>query len=169
MIMKKLTVFLLVFTLFAAGCDVEEQPEIETEQPELEIEVEPEPETEEEVLESEPETASGEVPEGSAVVEPQENLDFSPEVALAKCLTDKGVKLYTSPWCGYCQLQKEAFRDGVRYLNEIDCSAMDGWSIACKEAGITAVPAWVFPDGTTKTGATPLEQLAELTECSYVS
>ena len=96
-----------------------------------------------------------------------EDLEESPEVKLAKCLTEKGVKLYTASWCGHCKHQKESFKDGLEYLNNIECAAFGGWSKECTDAGVKAVPAWIFADGSMKTGDTPLSVLAEENGCTY--
>lgn len=91
----------------------------------------------------------------------------SPEVALAKCLTANGVKLYTASWCGHCKNQKEAFGEGLEYLNNTECAEGDNWAQACKDAGVKAVPTWIFADGTVQTGNTPLAKLAEENGCTY--
>jgi len=93
--------------------------------------------------------------------------DDSAKIALAKCLNDKGVKLYTAKWCGHCQKQKKEFGQGVEYLNNTDCAKDGGWSDVCKDANITAVPTWVYADGTVKTGETALEALAKANGCTY--
>lgn len=91
----------------------------------------------------------------------------SAEVILAQCLTATGAKLYTASWCGHCQNQKAAFLDGLEYLDHTDCAVDEGWAPVCKDAGIEAVPTWVFADGTTKAGNTPLVDLAARAECTY--
>ncbi len=91
----------------------------------------------------------------------------SPEVALAKCITESGTKLYTASWCGHCKNQKEAFGDALQYLDNTECAEGDGWAQACTDAGVKAVPTWIFGDGTMKSGNTPLATLAELTGCTY--
>ncbi|MBA4336441.1 hypothetical protein C0416_01530 [bacterium] len=94
-------------------------------------------------------------------------LDEGAEVILAKCLTASGAKLYTASWCGHCKNQKDAFGDGLEYLNNTECADEDGWAQACTDAGVKAVPTWIFGDGTTKSGNTPLATLAALNGCKY--
>ncbi|MCD6110019.1 hypothetical protein J7J83_04645 [bacterium] len=91
----------------------------------------------------------------------------SKEVTLAKCLTEKGAKLYTALWCGHCKKQKEAFGDGLEYLDNIDCAEEKGWSQTCKDLDIMGVPTWIFADGTRKTGETSLPDLAKKAGCTY--
>ncbi|MBD3156867.1 hypothetical protein GF369_03490 [Candidatus Peregrinibacteria bacterium] len=146
--------------------DTETQPVVETEtesdieqdEPDTGLEAESEPEVEIE-LESEPEV----VPEP----EEEETVAQAAEVALAQCLTEKGATLYTASWCGHCQSQKAAFGEGIQYLDNVECAAFGGWSQECEEAGVEAVPTWIFGDGTEKLGNTPLETLAALNNCEY--
>ena len=89
------------------------------------------------------------------------------KIALAKCLNENGVKLYTASWCGHCKKQKEAFGEGLAYLNNTECAEGDGWAQACTDAGVKAVPTWIYADGTVKTGNTPLATLAKANGCTY--
>jgi hypothetical protein len=93
--------------------------------------------------------------------------DETPEITLAKCLTASGAKLYTASWCGHCKNQKAAFGAGLEYLKNTECADGDGWAQACTDAGVKAVPTWIFGNGTTKSGNTPLATLAELNGCKY--
>jgi len=95
------------------------------------------------------------------------NNNESAEVKLAKCLTEKGVELYTSSTCPHCKDQKELFKDGLQFLINNECLAMDGWSQDCIDKEIKYVPTWIFADGQMTTGTTPLEKLAEKTGCEY--
>ncbi len=103
------------------------------------------------------------VVEAEAASEPVE----AKEIVLAKCMTASGAKLYTASWCGHCQNQKEAFGEGLQYLDNIECAAFGGWAQECTDAGVKAVPTWIFGDGTTRSGNTPLATLASLTNCTY--
>lgn len=127
-------------------------------------------EVEEPVAEPEPELEPEPEPESEPVAEPEpedETVAQSPEVALAQCLTEKGATLYTASWCGHCQTQKAEFGEGLEYLDSVECAAFGGWSQECKDAGVEAVPTWIFGDGTEKLGNTPLETLAALNNCDY--
>lgn len=106
--------------------------------------------------------------EEDSIIEEEAAADSeSKEIILAKCLTENGAKLYTAEWCGHCQNQKEAFADGLEYLDHIECAEGDGWAQECKDADISSVPAWVFADGTRQAGNTPLDKLASLAGCTY--
>lgn len=128
----------------------------------------PEPEP---VHESSEEYIEEIVVEGSKVVinldPPAEDLDEVKEITLAKCLTENGAKLYTASWCGHCNDQKEAFGEGLEYLNNTECAVDDGWADVCTEAEIKGVPTWIFGDGTRQSGNTSLVKLASLGGCTY--
>ena len=85
----------------------------------------------------------------------------------AKCLTGNGMKFYGSKNCGWCKQQKESFGDSLQYVVYIECvdPETEQWSEECKEAGISAVPTWLLPDGEMSTGFKPLESLAEISGC----
>jgi len=86
----------------------------------------------------------------------------------AKCLTEKGSKLYGASWCGWCQQQKELFGEAVQFLPYIECidSETQQMTLECQAVGIEGFPTWVF-GGEKNTGFKPLEQLAELSGCPY--
>ncbi len=99
-------------------------------------------------------------------VEPEEEEVSSWQLeSLAKCLTEKGVKLYGYENCVYCEKQKEMFGDAVSFLPYIECTAVETRHL-CEEAEIRSVPAWDFPGKERAVGVQPLEQLAELSGCS---
>ncbi len=88
--------------------------------------------------------------------EPTQNLD-----AFAKCLTEKGAMIYTSPTCSHCQNQKKLFGDSWQYINNVDCMANPQ---VCSVAGIQGVPNWMI-NGESLLGQQSLEVLAEKTGC----
>jgi hypothetical protein len=154
--MKKLLPLLVLGLLIFSGCSWFQQPAAEEETTVVEEEpaMEEEPAViEEPIVEEEPTTA--------------EASSESPEVVLAKCITESGAKLYTAVWCGHCKNQKAAFGDGLEYLDNTECAVGDGWAQECTDAGVKAVPTWIFGDGTSKSGNTPLATLADLTGCTY--
>ncbi len=81
----------------------------------------------------------------------------------AKCLTDKGMKLYFSGSCPWCQKQKELFTDSFQYLVATDCLESNE---ECEEKQISGVPTWILPNGEKSPGFKELERLAELSGCS---
>lgn len=96
-----------------------------------------------------------------------EEKEYSSETLenLAKCLSEKGAKLYGTSGCGYCKKQKEMFRDAASYLPYIDCTD-EKTKYLCEEAKIGPVPSWDFPDKERVLGLQSLEKLAELSGCS---
>ncbi|MFC1810912.1 hypothetical protein ACFLZH_05410 [Patescibacteria group bacterium] len=91
----------------------------------------------------------------------------SAEVLLAKCLAESGATLYAASWCGHCKDQKAAFGDALEFVNQVECAGDDDWTQECTDADVSAVPTWIFGDGTVKTGNTPLATLAEKSGCTY--
>lgn len=88
--------------------------------------------------------------------QPTKNLD-----AFAKCLTEKGAMIYTSPTCSHCLKQKSLFGDSWQYINDINCQESP---IVCSNAGIQGVPNRVI-NGENIMGQQSLEVLAEKTGC----
>lgn len=86
----------------------------------------------------------------------------------AKCLSDKGVKLYGASWCPHCQQQREAFGASQKYLDYIECSTPDGKSqtAICKDSNITSYPTWELADGTRLVGTQSLTKLSEISGCN---
>jgi hypothetical protein len=86
--------------------------------------------------------------------------------ALAKCLSEKGVKMYGAWWCPHCQNQKKTFGSSWKYINDIECAiGQSGQTRECKDAGIESYPTWVFPDGTRVLGEQSPESLADKVGC----
>lgn len=87
--------------------------------------------------------------------------------ALARCLTEKGVKMYGAFWCPHCVSQKKDFGSSWQYINYIECSLPDGKTQTgeCREAGIDGYPTWEFADGSRIGGQINPEDLAQKTDC----
>ncbi len=94
--------------------------------------------------------------------ETEENLE-----KLAKCLTEKGAKMYGAVWCGHCRKQKEAFGDAFKDVKYIECDKKTGTPEICKEAGITGYPTWITGEGKQIKGRQKLENLAEEVGCPF--
>ncbi len=93
------------------------------------------------------------------IISPSKTVDAQ---VLASCLTEKGVIMYGSQYCPHCQEQIRRFGNSFDLITYHDCSIE---SDLCTEAGITAVPTWVLPDGNTVSGTQDLETLAKITDC----
>jgi len=182
--MKFKVIFAIFGVFMLAGCDAQdakETDEVLSEKPAVQQEEEkvvtPIP-TDLNIPETIPTPVERPVVDKPAIVTPEPEaeivtpettteVDESAEITLAKCLTESGAKLYTASWCGHCQNQKAAFGDGLEYLDNTECAATDGWTQECTDAGVKAVPTWIFGDGTVRSGNTPLATLAELNGCTY--
>lgn len=82
----------------------------------------------------------------------------------AQCLTEAGLKMYGTDWCGYCKKQKELFGDSFQYIDYIDC---DKNRQECLDAGVKGYPTWKINEQNYP-GLQSLERLAELTECGLL-
>ena len=104
----------------------------------------------------------------AALVPPETPTEEEPLANLAKCLTEKGVKFYGTYWCGWCKKQKELFGEAAKYLPYVECDpkrATKEELAMCKEANVSSIPDWRFPDGRRELGLQPLEKLVEFSGC----
>ncbi len=88
--------------------------------------------------------------------------------AIAKCVTQKGYKMYGAYWCTHCIQQKEFLGKSVKYINYVECtpgSDKKVMSKACKEKKIEKFPTWLGPDGEKHETVYRPEELAALTGC----
>lgn len=68
--------------------------------------------------------------------------------AFARCLGDRGAKMYGAWWCPHCQEQKGKFAASFEYAPYIECGIKgqtNGQSEVCKQDGIKHYPTWQFP------------------------
>lgn len=94
---------------------------------------------------------------------------LTPQGRLARCLTEKGVRLYSAWWCGPCRMQMEMFgEDGASRVDHLECSnpGEHDQRRICGRANIASYPTWVFPDGTRLEGVQDLGTLAEHAGCA---
>jgi glutaredoxin len=87
--------------------------------------------------------------------------------AAAKCLTEKGVKLYGAFWCPHCQEQKALFGDDQRYLDYVECDERDPKANVkeCTARKIERFPTWFFPGQGLEIGLRTPEELAKKAGC----
>jgi hypothetical protein len=79
----------------------------------------------------------------------------------AKCLTEKGMKMYGADWCGHCQNQKSMFGDSFQYVTYIECEQNKD---ICNSEGIRGYPTWKY-NGQSYPGEKTLQGLSELSGC----
>lgn len=94
---------------------------------------------------------------------------LTPQGRLARCLTEKGVRLYSAWWCGPCRMQMQMFgEDGASRVDHLECSnpGEHEQRPICGRANIASYPTWVFPDGTRLEGVQELGTLAERAGCA---
>ena len=88
----------------------------------------------------------------------------------ARCLTDRGVKMYGAWWCPHCQDQKEKFEKSFEYVPYIECGVKGDTHAEtqiCKDADIHHFPTWQFPPtGERVERVFALEELRDRTGCA---
>jgi hypothetical protein len=68
--------------------------------------------------------------------------------SFARCLNDRGIKMYGAYWCPHCVEQKEKFGASLEFVPYIECGIAGntrGESQVCKDADIKHFPTWQFP------------------------
>lgn len=88
------------------------------------------------------------------------------EIALAKHLTAKGAKMYSSYWCPHCYEQKQLFgKQAWGEVTNIECAAdakKNPQPEVCNKAGIKGFPTWII-DGKLDPGVKKLAKLGQMT------
>ncbi len=89
-------------------------------------------------------------------------------VPLAKCLTEKGVKMYGTFWCPNCAKQKKMLgKEAFNHINYVECDARgkNPQTELCLEKGVNKYPHWEFPDSSVLIGEQEPELLAKKAGC----
>jgi hypothetical protein len=91
--------------------------------------------------------------------------------AFARCLKDRGVKMYGAWWCPHCIEQKEKFGTSLEeYGPYVECGIKgqtQGQSQVCKDENVKHYPTWQFPPtGERVERVFSLEELSDRTGCS---
>ena len=88
----------------------------------------------------------------------------------ARCLGDRGVKMYGAWWCPHCVEQKEKFGASFEYAPYVECGVkgdLKGKNPVCDQDGIKHFPTWQFPPtGERVERIFSLEELSDRTGCS---
>ncbi len=89
--------------------------------------------------------------------------------AFARCLTQKGVRMYGAWWCPHCADQKKLFEASFKYAPYVECGVPGTTAkmqAECTDAGIKHFPTWQFPPvGERVEGEMPLEDLSFRAGC----
>lgn len=85
----------------------------------------------------------------------------------ARCLTEKGVKMYGLYWCEHCAEQEEMFGASFKYAPYVECGikGQRGEQPVCKDAGVKLFPTWQFPDGQRHEGVLQMDSLSRRSGC----
>lgn len=93
--------------------------------------------------------------------------------SLAKCLSEKGYRMYSSYTCSLCRVQRKNFGEAFQYIEEIECNptAPNNQVELCLEKKIRYTPTWLQEvDGKELKrleGYQLLEILASSSDCDY--
>lgn len=88
--------------------------------------------------------------------------------ALAKCLAEKGAKMYGADWCPHCKNQKNEFGASFQYVSYVECdpAGPNANPKACEAAGIQGYPTWII-NGLKYGGEQDLVTLSKISGCAY--
>ncbi len=99
----------------------------------------------------------------------QTKLTLERKEKIAKCLAEKGFRVYVADWCPFCRQQKEFFGEAAKYLISIDCFDPEGapGNIA-KCPDLMGVPTWKDREGNQLGGGMiQIRRLVKLSGCDY--
>jgi len=80
----------------------------------------------------------------------------------AKCLAEKGITMYGTISCSWCQKEKFNFGTSFKYVPYVDCLTE---TQKCLALNIESVPTWIFPNGERLVGYQGLEKLSQASGC----
>lgn len=83
-----------------------------------------------------------------AVVNYEKNTAPDNRGDLARCLSDKGVKMYGAYWCPHCAQQKKDFGSAFKKVSYVECAIPgepQSQAPECKNKNVTSYPTWIFP------------------------
>jgi hypothetical protein len=90
--------------------------------------------------------------------------------AFARCLTERGVKMYGAWWCPHCQEQEKEFGASFQYVHYVECGIKGethGQSQVCKDENVKHYPTWQFPPtGERVERIFSLQELSDRTGCA---
>lgn len=90
--------------------------------------------------------------------------------AFARCLAERGVKMYGAYWCPHCKEQKEKFDASFEYVPYVECGVkgdVHAQSQACKDDNVKHYPTWQFPPtGERVERILTLQELSDRTGCA---
>ena len=90
--------------------------------------------------------------------------------AFARCLSERGVKMYGAWWCPHCVEQKELFGASFEYAPYVECGLkgeLHGQSQVCKDEKVMHYPTWQFPPtGERVERLFSLQELSDRTGCA---
>jgi len=90
--------------------------------------------------------------------------------AFARCLTQRGLKMYGAWWCPHCVEQKEMFAASFEYAPYVECGIkgeLHGQAQVCKDENVMHYPTWQFPPtGERVERVFTLQELSDRTGCA---
>jgi glutaredoxin len=82
----------------------------------------------------------------------------------AKCLTDKGFKMFGTDGCPHCKTQKGLFGNSFKKIDYVNC---DFKKEECLRNRVEGYPTWKI-NGENRPGVQALEELATFSGCELV-
>ena len=84
----------------------------------------------------------------------------------AKCLSEKGLKMYGSYQCSACAKQKTLFGKSFEFIDYVECGPLSGpVNQICIDNNINAYPIWIDNNGDQYRGVQSLKDLEEIGGC----
>ena len=108
-----------------------------------------------------PNPTSTPIPTATPIV-PTPTISSATVETFAKCLTQRGMKMYGVDTCGNCQYQKSLFGSAFSYINYINCGPQ---AQVCVNKGIGGYPTWEDVSGNLHPGAQSLPSLSQISGC----
>ena len=88
-----------------------------------------------------------------------------PLESFTECVANSGAVFYGAHWCPFCAKQKQTFGGFAKLLPYVECYEPGTRNKRDECADVGRFPTWVFPDGSTRTGALSLATIARSTGC----
>jgi len=79
-----------------------------------------------------------------------------------KCLTSKGMVMYTQPGCSACTSQKKTLGAAAQYVTEVNCPEK---TQVCGSVGIRFTPSWTKNNQLVRSGSASIQDLGQIAGC----
>ena len=108
-----------------------------------------------------PNPTSTPVPTATPIV-PTPTISSVSVETFARCLTERGMKMYGTDTCGACRTQKNFFGAAFSYITYINCGTQ---AQVCQSRGIGYYPTWEDGSGNLHPGGQSFPSLSQMSGC----